>query len=218
MPFTAQQLVDKAWAIKADPSGVRWLAATCLAALNDAQREIVLYLPSAYTLAAIPTLGAGTRQTMAGLSLTTGLQFLDVTRNYDAAGTVPGRAITKVDKAWLDEKRPNWHTETASDVIQHYCLDERDPTAMYVWPPSNAKKAEVIYSAVPTEISAIGNNIVLADIYANAMTYYLLLRLTMTNKPGQVNPGVAQGWYSLFLQALGVKDQRTKTNDRKDTP
>lgn len=198
-------------------SGARWLDPTCLRGLNFAQREIVTYLPSANSITAKPMLQAGTRQTMTGLSLTNGLQFLDVPRNFSADGNTPGRSIIKAERAWLDETRPDWHSDTPSQVIQHYCLDNRDPKAMYVWPPSTGdRKAEVIYSAAPADLAALASNISLDDIYANPMAYYLLFYMLTVNKPGQAIPQLAQVWYSQFLQVLGVKDQRVRSAHVKD--
>lgn len=198
-------------------SGLRWQDPTCLRGLNFARREIVIYLPSANSIAAKPTLQAGTRQTMTGLNLVGGLQFLDVPRNFSNDGNTPGRSIIKAERAWLDETRPDWHNDAPSNVIQHYCLDNRDPKAMYVWPPSTgAAKAEVIYSAAPTDMAAVSDPIGLDDIYANPMAYYLLFFLLTVNKPGQAIPPLAQVWYSQFLQVLGVKDQRVRSAHVKD--
>jgi len=211
--ITAQSIIDDGWELMND-TGVRWIASSCLKALSSGQREIVMYLPSSYTLAAIPTLVAGSRQTLAGLSLTTGLQFLDMTRNYASNGTTVGPAITRTTRDWLDDNRPGWHSETGTATIQHYCTDPRDPKACYVWPPSaGSTKAEVIYSAAPASIATLETAITLDDIYANPLMYFLLFRMSLKNKPGGMNPANAQMWYSLMLQSLGVKDRRTIMNE-----
>lgn len=215
--LSAQTVIDVARGLMNDTGGVRWEDPLCLQGLNSAARELVIYLPSAYAVAAKPALAAGTRQTLAGLGLADGLQFLDVTRNYSADGNTPGRAITPIDRAYLDEARPDWHTETASAVIQHFTRDSRDPKAIYVYPPSTGTtKVEVIYSAAPSQMTDVADLIPVDDIYANALAYYLLFFIATVNKPGQVSPPMADKWYALFLQSIGVKDQRVRTNYVKD--
>lgn len=213
--LTGQDITDRAWALNND-TGVRWVSALCLAAINDGQREVVMYLPSAFTKSATPTLIAGTRQTLSGLSIADGVQVLDVPRNY--VGANPGQAITQRTRAWIDETRPGWHNETASATVRHFFTDERDPKSFYVWPPSNGGKIELVYAAVPPELGALATVISLDDVYANALMYYLMFRMATVNKTGQQSPAAAQNWYALFLQALGVKDQRVRSNDMKGQP
>lgn len=217
--ITAQSIADDAWALVNDTAttGYRWPAAEVLKAINAGQREVVTYLPSAFTKRAAPTLAAGTRQDFTGLSITDGLQVLDVPRNYAANGTTAAEAITLLEggRRWLDENRPGWHAETPTTRVRHYFTDERDPKAFYVWPPADGtRKVELIYSATPPDVAAIGNAIALDDIYANPLMYYLLFRMRAKNKPGANSAADSAGWYALFLQALGVKDQRVRRNDQ----
>lgn len=216
--ITGQQIVDRAWIILQDTnggSGVRWPGAEQLLWVNDAQREVVIVLPSAFVKTAIVTLVAGTRQTLAGVSpaQSDGIQFMKFVRNYNAAGTVPGRAVVLKPMLWLDEQRPTWHNDTPADAI-HYFFDKNDPKTFYVWPPADGtKKAEIVTSAAPPELGSLANVISLDDIYANAMQYYVLFRSFSKNATYTKAPQLAAAYYQLFLQSLGVKDARVKALD-----
>lgn len=214
--LTGQDIADRAWTILNDThgvGGVRWPADECLLWINDAQREVVIVLPSAFVKAAKPALVAGTRQDFAGLNITDGLSVIRIPRNFNAAGNAPGRAITPRPMAWLDEQRPDWHNDTPGPAV-HSMHDPNDPKAFYLWPPATAgDRVELVYSAVPPELAAIANTIALDDIYANALQYYLLFRSFGKNANYTKNPALSAAYYQLFLQSLGVKDQRVRAID-----
>jgi hypothetical protein len=214
--FTGQMIADRAWTILNDTNGgngVRWPVEEILRWINDGQREVVINLPSAYVKSSIVTFQAGTRQTMAGLNLTDGVQFMKFPRNFANDGVTPGRAVTVRPMLWLDEQRPNWHSDAAGDAI-HYFFDPNEPKAFYRWPQANGTthKGEIVYSAVPAELAAIGNTIVIDDIYANALQYYVLFRAMAKQSNYTKNPA-ATAYYQLFLQSLGIKDARVKALD-----
>jgi hypothetical protein len=206
---TGQQIVDRAW-IKAQDtnggSGIRWPSTECLLWLNDGQREIVNQLPKAYPLRATPTTVSGTRQTLAGLSLTDGIAVIDVVRNFGADGTTAGRAITKRDRLWFDEQRPAWHSETAAEAY-HWMFDERDPKAFYLYPGKTSGKVELIYSANPTDLASLSSAITLDDIYANALQWFVLFSFYSKDAVYTKSPQLAAQYWGLFMQALGFRDK-----------
>lgn len=194
-------------------NGVRWPDTEIVLWIDDGQREVVNLLPSAYTKRATPTTVAGTRQDFASLSITDGLQVINVVRNFNATGTTPGRAITVRPMAWINDQRPNWHNDTAAEAV-HYFFDPADPKAFYVYPPASGNtKVELIYSAVPPQFTTIGSAIALDDIYFNALVHYVLFRAFSKNTAYTRNPALAANYYQLFMQSLGVKDVRVKTLD-----
>lgn len=213
---TVQNILDRSWIILHDThgtDGVRWPSAEGLLWVSDGQRETVVNLPSAYVKDLKPTLQAGTRQTFAGLSIADGIQPIALNRNFDAAGTVPGNAITPRPKAWLDENRPNWHNDPPGPA-RIWCFDPNDTKSFYVWPPApGTLKAELIYSAIPADLTALTDTIVIDDVYANALHYYVLFRSFSKNATYTKNPQLALQYYQLFLQSLGVKDARVKALD-----
>jgi hypothetical protein len=214
--LTGQQIIDRAWIILQDTNGatgVRWPATEQILWVNDGQREVVMNLPSAYVKTTIAALQAGTRQTLAGLGFTDGIQFMKMPRNYASDGTTPGRAVTIKPMLWLDEQRPNWHSDPAAPAI-HCFFDPADPKTFYVWPPANGTgRGEVVYAASPAELASLSNTIVLDDIYANALQYYVLFRSFSKNATYTKAPQLAAQYYQLFLQALGIKDARVKALD-----
>lgn len=217
MATTAQQIADKAWTVLQDTiggTGVRWPAAEVLGWINDGQREVVMFHPQAYTKATKAALVSGTRQTLADMGLTDGLQIIKLVRNWSADQTTPGRAISRTLQAVLDQELPDWHSATGPAVI-HYVIDPAEPKACYVWPAvASGKRAEVVYSAVPPDIAAIGNATSLDDIYANALLNYVLFRALSKRTAGAgTAKQEAGGYYNLFLQALGIKDRITFGTD-----
>lgn len=212
--LTGQNIVDRAW-IKAQDtnggSGVRWPSTEALLWLNDGQREVVNVLPSAYTVTATPTVLPGTRQTLAGLGLTSGITTVDVTRNYALNGTTVGRAITLRKREWFDDQRPNWHSEVASEAI-HWTLDPRDPKAFYLYPAITSGKIEVVYSASPADLGSLAATLTIDDIYANALQWFILFSFYSKDATYTQQPAKAGAYYQLFLQSLGVKSNATLQN------
>ncbi len=214
--LTGQQIIDRAWIILQDTNGttgVRWPATEQILWINDGQREIVMNLPSAYVKTVIAPLTAGTRQSLTGLGFTDGIQFMKLPRNYLADGVTPGRAVTIKPMLWIDEQIPNWHNDAAAPAV-HVMFDPADPKTFYVWPKANGTaRAEVVYAASPAELASLANTIVLDDIYANALQYYVLFRSFSKNATYTKAPQLAAQYYQLFLQALGIKDARVKALD-----
>jgi hypothetical protein len=214
--LTGQNIVDRAWIILQDTNGgngVRWPQAEVLMWLNDGQREVVINLPSAYVKTAIATLTAGTRQTLQGLGFNDGIQFIKYVRNFLADGLTPGRAVTVRPMLWLDEQRPTWHSDAAGETI-HCFFEVTDPKSFYVWPKaSGTTKGEITYSAAPPELANLASVISIDDIYANALQYYVLFRAFSKNATYTRAPQMATAYYQLFLQGLGIKDQRVKALD-----
>lgn len=206
--LTGQNIVDRAW-IKALDTGLdatkRWPAAEALLWVNDGQREVVNQLPKAYTLAANATMVAGTRQTLVGLGYADGLAVVDVVRN------VGGRAITKRDRAWLDEHRPLWHTE-ASSSAQHWMFDERDPTAFYLYPGSigPGHQVEVVRVASPPDLANLASTIALADIYGNALQWFVLFSFFSKDAAHIKSLALRDSCWNLFLQTLGLRDKAVR--------
>lgn len=212
MATTGQAIVDRAWYIlqdKGSTPGVRWTSAEQLLWVNEFQREVVTWVPSAYVKQYIATAEASkTRQTFSGLSIADGVQVIDVPRNFAADGTTPGRAITIINRKELDDIDPNWHAVT-STAAQHYMVDSRDPKAFYLYPAiTGGGKVEVICNAVPANLAALSDSLVLDDIYANAGVNYVLFRDYSKNSVFSKSPEQAAAYYRLFLQSLGVKDAK----------
>lgn len=202
-------VADGAWLKANDATGgaaTRWLTAEALRWLNNGQREIVNQLPRANAVTATPTVVAGTRQTLSGLGLTTGVQIIDVTANFNTGATVRGRAITKRDRADFDDQIPSWHSDTAAEA-DHWMQDDRDPKAFYIYPAiaSAAGKLEVVYAANPTDLASLASAISLDDIYANALEAFVLFSFYSKDATYAKGMQLAATYYSLFKDLLGVR-------------
>ena len=203
MATTAQQIADRAWIQAQDNNGgtgTRWPSADMLTRISGAQREVALNLPIAYVLKASGTLAAGSRQTLAGMGITNGASIVDLPRN-----TV-GRAITKRERAWMDNARPEWHDETGTKVV-HWFFDERDPTACYVYPAVAAGAVDVVYHAIPADLGSLAASLVLADIYANAVMYFALSLMYAKDLNSIKSQGYATYYRQLAMQSLGLRDR-----------
>lgn len=209
--LTGQAIVDRAWFKLQDKGatpGIRWTSAECLLWVNDAQRAIVNLKPSANVVAAITTLAAGTRQSLPALGLA-GAQLHRLTRNFAADGVTAGRAITLIPVERLDETRPNWHAETGP-AVKHFVVDDRDPKAFYVYParpPAGTGRVEVVYTAIPADLANLNQSIVLDDLLAEAMQFYVLFSAYGKDSTYSKSSGNAAGYYQLFLQSLGLGAQ-----------
>lgn len=203
MATTAQQIADKAWIQAQDNNGgtgTRWPSAEVLVWINDAQREVAMNLPAAYVLKATGTLIAGSRQTLAGMGITNGASIVDIPRN-----TV-GRAVTKRERAWMDNTKPEWHDETGLKVV-HWFYDERDPTACYVYPSVAAGTVDVVYHAIPADLANLAASLVLSDIYANAVLYFAMASMYAKDLNSIKSQGYATYYRQLAMQSLGLRDR-----------
>jgi len=207
MPFTGRQIVDRALTKANDStsSPVHWPDTESLLWVNDAQRAIVSRRPQANVLTAFPTLTASSsRQTLTGLSLTTGIEVMDVVCNVN--GSTRGAPIRKTQRAWLDDHVPGWHVASPSNASEYWVKDDSDPTAFWIY-PHNGAKVEVIYGAIPADLAALTNNFGLPDIYAEAAQWYVLFCYFSKDITKLKSAQYAQTYYQLFLTALGIREQ-----------
>lgn len=212
---TGQSIVDRGW-IKAQDVGVnkRWNADESLLWLNDWQVEVVNLVPRAFTQSAVLAAESGTRQTLSGLGLVNALQPIDVPHNVSAAGA-PGAPITKVKRAWLDEALPNWHRDLAPEA-DHWTADEEDPKAFYVTPAiSGGGKFRLVYSAVPPDLTDLAQPIALDDVYANSGQWFLLFSYFSKDLAAIKSTQLAQMYYGLFQQSLGIRDANLSKSEAK---
>jgi hypothetical protein len=213
--LTGMNIADRAWTKVNEATGgaaTRWTSAEALMWLNDAERAIVTLLPRANTLRATPSAESGPRQTLAGLGLTTGFQVTNVLANYNAAGTVRGRPITKTDRIHLDEMRPGWQAEAASEAI-HWLDDPSDPKTFYLWPCTTGK-VEVLYAALPAALGALSSTFTIGDEYADALQFYLLASFTSKDSTYTKSPQLAATYGQMFMSALGMRGQSITGNSQ----
>lgn len=208
----ASSIIDKAEIVLQDVANIHSSQSELLGWLNDAQREIAILKPESTAVTKTIQLATGTRQSLGTGSTSDAYMLLKVVRNMGAAGVTPGNAIRNIPGEVLDANRPGWHSESASPTVQNLIYDPRTPTQFYVYPPNSGSYVEIVYSALPAEVTAVGNAITISDIFANAIVDYILYRAYSkdTDHPGNAQRAVAH--YQAFTTTLGVNSQNIMAN------
>jgi hypothetical protein len=196
---TGTQIANAARTILHDSDAARYSDADVLNWINEGQVAGVILNPRAFTVRYVHTLAAGTRQT-----ITQGHAVLDVPRNMASDGVTPGRAIRATSRNAMDEIDAEWHGDTGS-YVHHTIPVSAEPKVFYVWPAVTDGKIEVIVSAPPTKLAAIGDSITLDDIYEFALVNYVLFRAYSMDAEDAANAAAAASYYKLFTDAMGAQ-------------
>tara|TARA_R100000278_G_scaffold123163_2_gene111614 strand:+ start:4546 stop:5262 length:717 start_codon:yes stop_codon:yes gene_type:complete len=209
--LTGTNIIDRARYVLQDSSGVRWTDAELLDYINDSQREIVNIKPEATATHANVLLAAGTEQTLPS----GGLRLIKITRNMSgsAADATGSKSIRIVEEDLLNSIEPDWHDPTVTgasahgSVIKNYIFDGDDPKKFYVYPgvkSGSSAYVELIYSKLPTNLSAVSSTIDIEDTYGNAILNFVLYRSYLKDAEYAGNQQRAGSHYQLFLNSLGA--------------
>lgn len=199
---TARSIISKAQIIIQDLTSVRWPTAELLGWLNEGQRAILIVKPNANVKNTSIRLVAGTKQDIPA----DGIQLVDVTRNMGTDGLTAGRSIRITAREVLDSQLPDWHTSTASAVVQHFMYRALDPKHFYNYPPqpaTNTGYVEIVYGAIPA-VAAIDDVISLDDIYESVLMDYLLYR-AFSKDSSAADAARAQRHQAAYFSALTGK-------------
>lgn len=219
MTVLASDIISRAQIIVQDTTGVRWPFSELLAWLNDGQREVAIYKPSATASNVALMLQQGTLQSLGD----GGLQLLRVIRNLKTPVTEPRigtRATRVVDREILDSQHPSWHDPSVfayTKEVKHFIFDETDPTHFYVFPGNDGTGAvEAVISRAPADVKAVGDDttldayrqpITIPDIYANALVDYVLFRAYSKDADFATNADRSTQHYQLFAASIAAKAQ-----------
>lgn len=201
--ITVASLLSRAAILLQDPSNVRWPQAELLDWLNEGQREIALFKPSAYAKNQAVQLVAGTKQSLPS----DGVSLLDVVRNLGTNGTTPGAAVRMVTRSIMDAQLADWHTAKSSATVKHFIYTPNDPKRFYVYPPqpaTNQGYVEVVYAAQPADAAANGT-ITVDDIYSSALLNYIMFRAYSKDAEFAAAPQLAASYYQAFQALLQAK-------------
>ena len=192
-----------------DTTSVRWSDAELRRYINDAQREIVNFIPEASAKTANVALVVGTRQTRP----TEGLRLIKITRNMsDASGGATGkRAVRLVNVDILNAQDPDWHDPTATGssthgtTVKNYVFDDDDPRVFYVYPGASSTSTflGIVYSKSPTDLTTGSSTIDIDDTYANAIIDFVLYRAYLKDAEYAGNAQRAGTHYQLFQASIG---------------
>jgi hypothetical protein len=211
------------------PQFTRWTQRELVAWLNDGQKAIAKYIPSACARTDAIKLATGTKQSIEALpaasvkpgdgSVATdvyGHYLQAVIRNMGATGETAGRAIRLVDREVLDVNDPDWHSNSGTPINQ-YSFDPRTPKIFYVnpgVPASGAWWVEVSYLANPVEVpdtNDYGMNgtdttkISIDDKYIDDLVNYVLARAYMKDAEFAGNTNLAAAHTQLFTGSINAQ-------------
>lgn len=212
--ITAQAIIDKASTTLLDKKAVRWTVSDLLDYLNEAQRNVVLLKPSAYTVNQSQRLAAGTKQTL----VEGALMLLDVIRNLGSGGNKPGRPVKRIERSLLDSQVPNWHASRAETDIRHFTYDINDLKTFYCWPPSNGNGYIDILCSVTPPVMAASDSIALDDVYEGALLSFVLYRAFLKEADYASDPTRAASYLSFFMGAVTGKNSVEQAKNPNTDP
>lgn len=211
MTTVASSVIATVSTLLQDTTNVRWGTTELLGYLNDGQKEVAVYKPSASVVTESAVLVDGSRQTLP----TGGLVLVDVVRNM-GLGSTPGNAIRIVAREILDAQVPNWHTVTDT-AVKHFVYSALDPKTYYVYPhiSGGGKAVEIVYGKIPTTVASIGANITLDDVWVPALINYICYRAYSKDAEYAANATAAGSYYQQFMGQMTGKtagEQATNPN------
>jgi len=184
---------------------VTWTAAQLLTWLNEARRAVCIVRPDAsMTTGSVQLTASETKQSAPSSTV----RIKDITRNLGSNGTTPGRRITLISRQELDEYVPNWHTSAASTTIKHWVYSKDNPLIFYNYPRTHATTAvyvEMVRFTNPTDLTQLGDNIVLNDKYQPALIEWCLYRSFSRSAESAINQAKTDRHLQAFFGLLGAQ-------------
>ncbi len=197
MTIQASVILDSVSTTLLDTARRTWGFDELLGYLNEALRTTAFAKPDTYVVQDFVTLDAGLFQTLPD----GGIALINITRN---AG---GRVVTQVEADLLEEANRFWPAATQQTQVEHYTSDPRNPRRYQVFPPNNGSgNIEVIYGAVPPEITMNTGEIPVPDSYQNALTNFTLSKCYAKNSKKQ-DLSKASYYMQQWGAMLGLKSQ-----------
>ncbi len=199
----AQTIIDEVSAQLNDEGLTTWTEEKLLRYITTGIQAITFVRPDAYSLVDSVQLAAGSKQDLpAGYR-----RLVEVKRNLGTDGNTPGRPINNVEEDAHDlfELAP----ESPAAVVKDYSYDERTPRTFYVYPPNDGT-GWVEFSAMrtPPDVTAPEQELVLGDIYRNALVQWVMFRAYSIEVDSASSQQRAQEHEQSFYQMMGVKSQR----------
>jgi hypothetical protein len=137
-------------------------------------------------------------------------QVLDIVRNIRSDGK-PGKAVRITDRQQMDAVDSDWHAGRAGET-RHYMIDERSPTAFYVYPPAvEGALVEALLAEPPPAVTAITDSIDLRVEFTGAILNWAMYRCH--TKDSEYSQGqTAALHYQAFTDAIGAPAQAAQAN------
>lgn len=220
---TVQTLITEVRRVIHDETATfRWSDAELIDYVNAGLRQTVILVADANT---IETIEDTLTSRVARQSLPAGgIQFIKASRNYADGGTTPQGVLRFVEKDALDTFEPTWEYVSAkadgANYFEHYCHDSRESTIYYLYPAPAAdnKRVAVVYSAIPTAVTVVGDTVPMADNYLNALIQYVIYRALTKEARETLPDAFRQDLWQNYLTALGLQvradEKVAPTNNR----
>ncbi|KAB2922689.1 MAG: hypothetical protein F9K30_11995 [Dechloromonas sp.] len=213
MPYTVQDLFERASAVLNDTGAVRWPFPERLGWVNDGAIRICNAKPNANVQMMTVDLAPGSEQAIPA-GTTTLVRAI--------ASLVPARrAVTPVSRQLLDGYMPGWHDPAinpASSVVDHVLYDPADPDAFHVCPPNDGTgkiRAEFAVTPVPIaapvnpdQIASYSMAIPLGDEFMGPLLDYLLYRAYQKDAAEPGAAALSAAHFQAFQIAIGEKVQK----------
>ena len=209
---TVQTLIDEVRETIHDAVATfRWADAELIDYCNAGIRQTVVLVPEANAVETIHD--TGTPLVARQVLPSGGIKFIKAARNYADNGTTQQGPIRSAEKDALDTYEPDWEFVTTkadgANYFDHYAHDPREPKVFYLYPAPAAvnKMLAIVFSAVPTAHTAVGDTFSLDDEYINAVIQYMVFRALTKESRDTMPVQFRQEMWSNYLTALGFHRQ-----------
>lgn len=172
--LAVEQLLDRVkTTLLEDGSDPFWTNQEIVDYLNEGVRFVISQKPSAFTVEDNISLEQGYKQQIPD----NWISLVDVVANEG------GRAVTGVDREFMDQFDPTWTTATESNTIKHWMYDKKDRRYFYVYPPASTSARLTMKGVeVPDTMNTDSDNLFpLDDIYDVPVMYYALAQCYSKN-------------------------------------
>jgi hypothetical protein len=214
---TVQTLIDEVREIIHDTvTTFRWADAELIDYCNAGIRQSIVLVPEANTVETVHDTGATlvSRQALPS----GGIKFIKASRNYADDGTTEQGVIRYAEKDALDTYDPDWEFDSTTkadgaNFFEHFIHDKREPKVFYVYPCPAAvnKMLGIVYSAVPTAHTVVGDTFALDDEYLNAVIQYMVYRSLTKESRLTMPAAMQQTLWTNYLTALGLQRRALET-------
>jgi len=202
MKFSA--LASKVSEILTDTTNVTWTLPNVQEWLAESERQIILLRPDANAVSEeLEPADSVSKQTIPSDSF----RLLDIPHNVVSGS--PGRAITIIQRSFLDDLDPNWHQATVSDTIEHFVYNDLVPEVFYLYPrPSSEARIEIQSSKIPAPPDfGADPDVTIKDAFEGAMIQYAVWRCLSRADDQSPDAQSAELSYQKFIQLLGLESQ-----------
>jgi hypothetical protein len=192
---TAATLINRAGYLLEDTSNVTWTRVELLDWLNEAQSQVVTFVPTANVIRQNLTLAAGTLQTLPEGAIT----LMDVPRN------VEGPSVRLVSREIMDAGPVDWYTYKAASVVKNYVYNNDEGGVFHVFPPNTGTgNVVIVYSKVPAVLTNEAQTISVEDTYQAALVNYMVFR-AYSKDTDYADGSKASSYFGAFKDVLANK-------------